>query len=131
MACETPTILSRLPRYEEIVQHEESAYFVEPNPEALAAGIMRLLDDAQLRGRIVKQGRRIVAEQADLDEQAAIVERRYRASRPRLVRARSGSRRSFLGLRRRARVSDLPPAAPTRIAVRRAGPHSLPLMLAP
>lgn len=79
MACETPTILSRLPRYEEIVQHEESAYFVEPVPEALAAGIIRLLDDSQLRETIVERGRRIVAEQADLDEQAAIVERRYRA----------------------------------------------------
>jgi glycosyltransferase involved in cell wall biosynthesis len=79
MACETPTILSRLPRYEEIVRHEESTYFVEPNPEALAAGIIRLLDDPQLRGRIVEEGRRIVAEQADLDEQASIVERRYRA----------------------------------------------------
>ncbi len=88
MACETPTILSRLPRYEEIVEHEESAYFVEPNPEAVAAGIIRLLDDPQLRARIVEQGRRIVAEQADLDEQAAIVERRYRAltatTRPRV-----------------------------------------------
>ena len=79
MACGTPTILSRLPRYEEIVRHEESTYFVEPDREALAAGIIRLLDDAQLRTRIVEQGRRIVAEQADLDEQAAIVERRYRA----------------------------------------------------
>jgi glycosyltransferase involved in cell wall biosynthesis len=90
MACETPTILCRLPRYEEIVQHEESTYFVEPDPEALAAGIIRLLDDSRLRGRIVEQGRRIVAEQADLDEQAAIVERRYRAlaaaTRPRAFR---------------------------------------------
>jgi glycosyltransferase involved in cell wall biosynthesis len=79
MACETPTILSRLPRYEEIVRHEESTYFVEPDPEALAAGIIRLLDDPQLRGRIVEQGRRIVADQADLDQQASIVEGRYRA----------------------------------------------------
>lgn len=90
MACETPTILSRLPRYEEIVRHEESTYFVEPNPESLAAGIIRLLDDPGLRGRIVEQGRRIVSEQADLDEQAAIVERRYEelaaTSRPRAIR---------------------------------------------
>jgi glycosyltransferase involved in cell wall biosynthesis len=89
MACETPTILSRLPRYEEIVRHEESTYFVEPGPEAIAAGIIRLLDDPLLREEIVEQGRRIVAEQADLDEQAAIVERRYRAlkatTRPRAV----------------------------------------------
>jgi glycosyltransferase involved in cell wall biosynthesis len=90
MACETPTILSRLPRYEEIVRHEESTYFVEPDPEALAAGIIRLLDDSQLRARIVERGRRIVAEQADLDEQAAIVEGHYQTltatTRPRAVR---------------------------------------------
>lgn len=90
MACETPTILSRLPRYEEIVQHEESTYFVEPDPQALAAGIIRLLDDVPLRARIVENGRRIVAEQADLDEQAAIVESHYRAltatTRPRAFR---------------------------------------------
>ena len=90
MACETPTILSRLPRYEEIVQHEESTYFVEPEPKALAAAIIRLLDDDGLRRRIVERGRQIVAEEADLDEQAAIVERRYRAlaatTRPRAFR---------------------------------------------
>lgn len=78
MACETPQILSRLPRYEEIVQHEESAYFVEPDPQAIAAGIVRLLEDEPLRLRIAEEGRRIVEEQADLDEQAARVESRLR-----------------------------------------------------
>jgi glycosyltransferase involved in cell wall biosynthesis len=111
MACETPTILSRLPRYEEIVQHEESTYFVEPNPEALAAGIIRLLDDLPLRARIVEQGRRIVAEQANLDEQAAIVESRYRAltatTRPRAFRVSAllstgvAAGRAYLTFRRR------------------------------
>jgi glycosyltransferase involved in cell wall biosynthesis len=110
MACETPTILSRLPRYEEIVRHEESTYFVEPDPEALAAGIIRLLDDPQLRGRIVEEGRRIVAEQADLDEQAAIVERRYQALtaaiRPRAFRVSAllcgvfAAGRAYLNFRR-------------------------------
>lgn len=78
MACETPQILSRLPRYEEIVQHEQSAYFVEPDPQAIAAGIVRLLEDEPLRLRIAEEGRRIVEEQADLDEQAARVESRLR-----------------------------------------------------
>jgi glycosyltransferase involved in cell wall biosynthesis len=78
MACGTPTILSRLPRYEEIVQHEESAYFVDPDPEAIAAGIIRILDDAVLRNGIAERGRRIVVEQANLDKEAARVETRYR-----------------------------------------------------
>jgi glycosyltransferase involved in cell wall biosynthesis len=76
MACETPQILSRLSRYEELVQHEESAYFVDPNPESIAAGIIRLLEDETLRARIARQGRRIVEQEANLDEQAAHVERR-------------------------------------------------------
>jgi glycosyltransferase involved in cell wall biosynthesis len=78
LACGTPQILSRLPRYEEIVQHEESAYFVDPDPESIAAGIVRLLEDDKLRSRIVQQGRRVVEGQADLDEQAARVDRRIR-----------------------------------------------------
>jgi glycosyltransferase involved in cell wall biosynthesis len=90
MACETPQILSRLPRYEEIVRHEESAYFVDPDPGSIAAGIVRLLEDETLRSRIATQGRRIVEEEADLDEQAARVESRLRelvdATRPRTFR---------------------------------------------
>ena len=78
LACETPHVLSRLPRYEEIVQHEESAYFVDPDPGSIAAGVVRLLEDEGLRSRIARQGRRIVEEQADLDEQASRVERRFR-----------------------------------------------------
>jgi glycosyltransferase involved in cell wall biosynthesis len=113
MACETPTILSRLPRYEEIVRHEESTYFVEPDPAAVAAGIIRLLDDPQLRERIVEQGRRIVAREANLDEQAAIVERRYRALaatiRPRVFRVSAllctllAAGRAYLAFRRAPR----------------------------
>jgi glycosyltransferase involved in cell wall biosynthesis len=113
MACETPTILSRLPRYEEIVRHEESTYFVEPDPAAVAAGIIRLLDDPQLRERIVEQGRRIVAREANLDEQAAIVERRYRALaatiRPRVFRVSAllctllAAGRAYLAFRRTPR----------------------------
>ena len=76
MACETPQILSRLSRYEELVQHEQSAYFVEPNPESIAAGIVRLLEDETLRSRIAREGRRVVAEQANVDEQAGHVESR-------------------------------------------------------
>jgi glycosyltransferase involved in cell wall biosynthesis len=78
MACGTPTILSRLPRYEELVRHEESAYFVDPEPEAIAAGIVRLLEDRALRATIAEGGRRIATEQANLDREAARVETRYR-----------------------------------------------------
>jgi glycosyltransferase involved in cell wall biosynthesis len=77
MACGTPNILSRLPRYEEIVHHEESAYFVEPNPGDIADGILRLLTDSALHRRISDRAREIVYAEANLAEQAARVERRY------------------------------------------------------
>jgi glycosyltransferase involved in cell wall biosynthesis len=103
MACETPQILSKLARYEEIVQHEESAYFVDPDPEAIADGIVRLLEDETLRSRIAKEGRRIVEEQADLDEQAGRVERRLRdladATRPRTFRLSALLSAAFTGRR--------------------------------
>jgi glycosyltransferase involved in cell wall biosynthesis len=91
LACGTPQILSRLSRYEEIVQHEESAYFVDASPEAIAAGIVRLLADTTLRSRIAARGRSVVEQQANIDEQAARVERRFgelaAATRPRTLRA--------------------------------------------
>ncbi len=77
IACETPNILSRLPRYEEIVRHEESAYFVEPTPQDIAAGICRLLDDATLCAKIASQALEIVRREANLDVQARRVERGY------------------------------------------------------
>jgi glycosyltransferase involved in cell wall biosynthesis len=90
MACGTPNLLSKLPRYEEIVQHEESAYFVEASAAAIADGIIRLLDDAGLRAKLAGNALNIVRREADLDQQARRVERRYRelaaTIRPRVVR---------------------------------------------
>jgi glycosyltransferase involved in cell wall biosynthesis len=92
MACETPNVLSNLPHYREMVAHEESAYFVEANPVSIADGISRLLDDRDLRTRIVQKALAIVQEQGDLDEQAGRVERRYqelvRSGRPRIFHLR-------------------------------------------
>jgi glycosyltransferase involved in cell wall biosynthesis len=112
MACGTPTILSRLPRYEEIVRHEDSAYFVDPDPEAIAAGINRLLGDPALRDKIAERGRSVVEEEANIDEQAALVERRYRellaGTRPRSVRlstvlsAAVAGARTYFSLRKTA-----------------------------
>ena len=90
MACETPNLLSKLPRYEEIVQHEESAYFVEASAAAIADGIIRLLDDAGLRAKLAGNALNIVRREADLDLQARRVERRYQqlaaSIRPRVIR---------------------------------------------
>lgn len=78
MACETPNILSRLPRYEEIVQHRHSAYFVSPTPEDIAAGISALFCDNCLREKITGNALAVVRHEGDLDQQARHVEARYR-----------------------------------------------------
>jgi glycosyltransferase involved in cell wall biosynthesis len=77
MACGTPNILSKLPRYEEIVRHEESALFVDPTPSDIGAGIVRLLQDHELQKRIASNAFKIVAREANLEEQAQHVARRY------------------------------------------------------
>jgi len=77
MACEVPNILSRLPRYEEVVSHEESAYFVDIEPRAIARGVIRILRDAELRDRLVRRAADIVAVEGDFEADVARVEAEY------------------------------------------------------
>jgi glycosyltransferase involved in cell wall biosynthesis len=77
MACETPSVLARLPRYEEIVSHGSSAYFVDDDPASIAAGIITLLRDSELRRNIARNALTIVRQQGNLEESAARVERRF------------------------------------------------------
>jgi glycosyltransferase involved in cell wall biosynthesis len=77
MACEVPSILSRLPRYEEIVQHRQSAYFVDAVPKSIAEGILLLLADGELRETIARNAMDIVGREGNLTEQAQRVENRY------------------------------------------------------
>jgi glycosyltransferase involved in cell wall biosynthesis len=78
MACETPSILSKLPRYEEIVRHEHSAYFVEATPAGIAAGVVNLLQNENLRAEIARNALEIVFREASLEEQRQRVVQRYR-----------------------------------------------------
>jgi glycosyltransferase involved in cell wall biosynthesis len=77
MACGTPSILSRLPRYEEIVSHRASAYFVDATPASIAAGMIELLGNRDLRDEIARRALAIVREQGNLEQQAARVEARF------------------------------------------------------
>ena len=77
MACGAPSILSRLLRYEELVTHGASAFFVDISPESIAGGVIRMLEDAALRERIASAGREIVATHADFDRDVDRVEEKY------------------------------------------------------
>lgn len=91
MACESPSILSRLPRYEEVVTHGESAYFVDIAPESIAEGVVRLLNDRDLHERIARTGRQFVAAHADFDRDVARMEEKYYE----LVAAERGRRGAY------------------------------------
>lgn len=77
MACETPNVLNKLSRYQEIVTHGESAYFVDSEPNSIADGVIHLLENPDLCARISKTALQIVQAQGDLGEQARHVEMRY------------------------------------------------------
>jgi glycosyltransferase involved in cell wall biosynthesis len=54
MACKAPVVASRIGGIPEIVEHERNGILVEPeNPEALTAGLSRVLADQGLRKRLV------------------------------------------------------------------------------
>lgn len=77
MACGTPNVLSRLPRYEELITHGESAWLVEQDPASIAAGILHLLDQPALRSAIARNARAVVETDANLPMQANRVETAY------------------------------------------------------
>jgi glycosyltransferase involved in cell wall biosynthesis len=78
LACEAPVVLARLPCYDEFVRHEESALLVERTPRALADAVVRLWSDDELRARLTRRGRGLVAGKADLDRNLDGLEARYR-----------------------------------------------------
>lgn len=94
MACGTPNVLSRLPRYEELVTHGESAWLVEQDPASIAAGILHLLTRPNLRSGIARNARAVVESEADLPAQASRVEAAY-YELTRKVRRRSLDLRHF------------------------------------
>jgi glycosyltransferase involved in cell wall biosynthesis len=77
MACRVPNVISRLPRYKEVVSHEESAYFVDISPEGIAGGVLRILGESALRNRIIENGITIVENLPDLESEIKRVEENY------------------------------------------------------
>jgi glycosyltransferase involved in cell wall biosynthesis len=63
LAAAKPIVASDLPAMREVLRHEENALLVPPgDPEALAAGIRRALEDAPLAARIGQRARQDAAE---------------------------------------------------------------------
>lgn len=77
MACETPSILSQLARYNETVEHGVSAWMVELTPPAIAAGINHLLADQQLSLQLRMNGLAIVNRLSTFESEVSRVENHY------------------------------------------------------
>ncbi|GAB4332134.1 MAG: glycosyltransferase family 1 protein [Promethearchaeota archaeon] len=75
LACGTPVVCSSLAAYREVLR--EHAVFVPPeSPDALAAALERVLEDENLRRRLVEGGRRFV-ERYTWDAVVEALERAY------------------------------------------------------
>lgn len=77
MACGTPNILSRLPRYEEFITDGKSAWMVEQDPQAIAESIRYLLDHRELRESIAVNARALVETEGNFPIQVDRVEAAY------------------------------------------------------
>ncbi len=110
MACEVPSVLGKLPRYLEIVEHRRSALFVDDDPRSIAEGIVELYQSPDLRATIARNALAIVKSQANLEEQAARVEERFRRlvrSVPRRIWRPSNAWSAWKAWRRASSQADL------------------------
>lgn len=66
MACGTPNLVGALTRYEELIRHGESAWFVAIDPQKIGDAISQLLGDSVLRQRLTEAGLAVTRDRADL-----------------------------------------------------------------
>ena len=81
MASGVPVVATRVMGIPELVEDGSTGLLVPPGePAALAAALTRVLDDAELRARLVRAGREKVRRDHDGDAAAAALARRLRRS---------------------------------------------------
>ena len=78
MACGTPVVASDLPSVRESIGHNENGLLIPVgDPEALAAAVVRLLGDPELRRKLRQKGLAFVREHGDHQKNMARVEEIY------------------------------------------------------
>jgi glycosyltransferase involved in cell wall biosynthesis len=59
MACGGTVVVGKVTGYDEYIEHEKNALVVDPlNPQEAATAVQRLIDDTDLRQRLIENGRR-------------------------------------------------------------------------
>lgn len=79
-ACGRPVVSGRFPGVEEVVRDEVDGLVVPSRPDAIAAALLRLLGDPDLRAGMGRAGRRRVEAELGWDRVAEQVERGYRSA---------------------------------------------------
>lgn len=67
MACGLPCVGTDVEGIRDLIQHEKTGLLCDSTPEALAAGIRRLLEDPLFAAQLGKQGKRFVEKRFDLE----------------------------------------------------------------
>jgi glycosyltransferase involved in cell wall biosynthesis len=78
MAAGSATVLSDLPWVHELLRNERDTLVVDPNPDALANALARLIRDEPLRGSLVASARQLVEQHRDRDQELERLETAYR-----------------------------------------------------
>jgi len=76
MACGVPVIMTDLDRFKPLFTHADTGWFTALNATAVADGILTLLSDPDLYGRLSTNAKTLVREKADFESQARTVEAR-------------------------------------------------------
>jgi glycosyltransferase involved in cell wall biosynthesis len=87
LACECPTISTKLSGVPEIIEDQASGLLVEPgNDRALASAIRRILTDRSLAAQLGQNGRRRAEEKFSIRRNVAVMHRwlRTKATKPRV-----------------------------------------------
>ncbi len=77
MACGTVPVLGKLPQYDEVIDHGVNGFLIEPEPDAIAEGLVRALSGAVDRASLAERNRRFVMETADQDREMLRMEGWY------------------------------------------------------
>ena len=80
MALGVPTIVTEGIHIRELLERHRAAMVVLPNPQSIAAGIVKLLDKPDLATQLSENGRRLIANELTIDKVVTRLETIYQGA---------------------------------------------------